>query len=126
MRVLSVLLIATLVPGCSQSAPKVVPESFAQQFEKEVDRANAQLKVYTNTQCDDKNFKKVQEQTQSEYQIFKSMVKNIPENEDSMTQVKQIEEFLGFQYLLADIVNDKQQCIETLPKGLNHEASGVS
>lgn len=119
MRVILLALIGTGVAFSQAPVPKPLPETFTQKYYEEVEKANKQLKVFTNTSCEASTFKDVEEQMETEYYSFKTLVKAIPDDEEPMVQVKEIEVFMGFQQILKDIVNDKDDCLKSInvPKG---------
>jgi chromosome condensin MukBEF complex kleisin-like MukF subunit len=114
---MNTLLLAALAIGMgdvkaqAQRTQQTIQPTFSDVYFAEVDKANTLFDQYMKTSCTDADYTDVDTAMHAEYNKFKSLAKNIEDQEkDPIKQDHEYETFVGFNTLLTQSVQQHRQC----------------
>jgi hypothetical protein len=88
-------------------------DTFAEKYFAQVDKTNTTLKEYTDASCSASDFNAKAQAFIAETDNLTKLEKQIPDDQDEVTQAHEVEVYIGFVKVANDSVDAKNACFDT-------------
>lgn len=124
MKILIAALLATTV---TTHKPLVINHTYESRVIEQVNITNAAMKTYADTPCTNEQvFHKAAVVFADNLNKLNDLIKDMPDNQDTMVEAREVELNIGVNKLSEDIITKQNECIDSLKNKDNNNDNSDS